>query len=188
MQHSAMDDINEACDFNVQCSFHCRDKNIRFVWSDEETVTFLILKHETNRNVMFPSFELQLNLLNAVFTTNNLYQDWKPKLKPKMTHHSFWGLNVASLLVTLVVSFAFPLTNNLKYRLRVNHGRKQEKLFCFVIDFPLIFECSSTFFMEILINIKQMNSYENVARHLYWQNTGPLYIHMLQLSHLPFGK
>lgn len=137
---------------------------------------------------MFPSFELQLNLLNAVFTTNNLYQDWKPKLKPKMTHHSFWDLNVASLLVTLVVSFAFPLTNNLKSRLRVNHGRKQEKVFCFVIDFPLIFECSSTFFMEILINIKQMNSYENVARHLYWQNTGPLYIHMLQLSHLPFGK
>lgn len=37
------------------------------------------------------------------------------------------------------------------------------------INFRLIFACSPTSSVEILINMKQMNSHENVARHLYRQ-------------------
>lgn len=48
------DDVHDACDLNISEAS---------VWSDEETVTFLKLIHETNRNVIFPSYSPRFSII-----------------------------------------------------------------------------------------------------------------------------
>ena len=93
------------------------DENIRSVWSDEETVTFLKWIHETNINVIFPSCFLHA-LRHLLLISMNQLLGHQPKLT--FGNMALWWLSFISmgmcsdtvLLVLLVVKWLKYIANN----------------------------------------------------------------------------